>query len=217
MAELTVISLDDPVDASLTAINGNFSEVASRISGKAELLHTHSASDIASGLMDVARLGSGTPAGNTFLRGDGSWARVDWASLTGVPATFTPSAHQHAVSDLTQSGAATGQALVWHGSVWAPGTVSGSDSPTPLSAQSASFTAVSNHHYLLTAGSITVTLPASPADGDWVDLAGSVSGAVVARNGKTIMGLAEDMSLNVSPFAVRLVYVASLGDWRLTT
>jgi hypothetical protein len=36
--------------------------------------HTHAASDIASGTIATARLGSGTASASTFLRGDGSWA-----------------------------------------------------------------------------------------------------------------------------------------------
>lgn len=36
--------------------------------------HTHAASDIASGTVDTARLGSGTANSSTFLRGDQTWA-----------------------------------------------------------------------------------------------------------------------------------------------
>ena len=48
-----------------------------------------------------------------------------WSKLTGVPSTFTPSTHTHALSDLTQSGATTGQVPQWNGTAWAPATVSG--------------------------------------------------------------------------------------------
>jgi hypothetical protein len=61
---------------------------------------------------------------------------VAWGAITGTLSNQTDlqtalngkanATHTHAPSDLTQAGATTGQALVWNGSQWAPGTVSGS-------------------------------------------------------------------------------------------
>jgi hypothetical protein len=192
----------------------------SQLSGKpAEFppqAHVHAASEITSGLLATARLGSGTASASAFLRGDQTWASVGWGDVTGKPSTFTPSAHTHALSDLQQGGATSGQVLTWSGSQWAPATpTGGSSSPTPFTIRTSSFTAASNTRNYLKANNLTVTLPASPADGDWVEIIGAASGCTVARNGKTIMGLAEDMSLDAAYYVVRLVYIASDNDWRI--
>jgi hypothetical protein len=75
-------------------------------------------------------------------------------------------------------------------------------------------TAVRSRLYVLTA-SLTLTLPASPAAGDWVAFSNR-SGTptpVIARNGQPIMGLAEDMTLdNVNHFGV-LVFSDSTRGW----
>lgn len=44
------------------------------INGKADTSHTHAASDIASGTVATARLGSGSADNTVFLRGDQTWA-----------------------------------------------------------------------------------------------------------------------------------------------
>lgn len=71
-----------------------------------------------------------------------------------------------------------------------------------------------------TTGAVTMTLPASPADGDRVQFLDCKSyfatvNFTVARNGKTIMGLAADMTVNVSNASSTLVYVSANGDWRM--
>lgn len=48
-----------------------------------------------------------------------------YSSLSGIPSTFAASAHTHPLSELSQSGAATGQTPRWNGTAWAPATPSG--------------------------------------------------------------------------------------------
>ena len=77
-------------------------------------------------------------------------------------------------------------------------------------------TAVTNTQYVLTnVSATTVTLPASPASGDtvWVTVANSLATNVIARNGQTIMGLAEDLTINWAYSTVQLRFVNS--SWRI--
>lgn len=77
-------------------------------------------------------------------------------------------------------------------------------------------TALSNYQYTLTnVAATTVTLPASPVVGDKVIVkpANGLATNVVARNGSTIEGLAEDMTID-SAFAVANLQFLN-GSWRL--
>jgi hypothetical protein len=77
-------------------------------------------------------------------------------------------------------------------------------------------TAVAATHYILTnVAATTVTLPASPSSGDtvWVTVTNSRTTNVIARNGKTIMGVAEDMTIDNQNATVELRFVDS--SWRL--
>ena len=58
-------------------------------------------------------------------------AATDWDSVSGKPSAFTPSAHTHPLSQLTQSAATTGQVATWNGTAWVPQTPSGGSGGTP--------------------------------------------------------------------------------------
>lgn len=61
-----------------------------------------------------------------------------------------------------------------------------------------------------------LTLPAAPAANDVIRLykrAGSAAGAIVRRNGKTIMGLAQDMTIDGDVTGLEMIYTGT--DWRI--
>jgi len=76
--------------------------------------------------------------------------------------------------------------------------------------------ATANSMYVLTA-SLTLTLPASPSAGDFVDVS-NMSGAitaVIARNSQPIMALAEDLTVDLDGAGFTLVYADSTRGWVL--
>lgn len=76
--------------------------------------------------------------------------------------------------------------------------------------------AVAFNSYTFTA-SLTLNLPSSPFAGDWVSVVDrSASGTcVIGRGGQPIMGLAEDLTLNVQNTAFILFYVDATRGWVL--
>jgi hypothetical protein len=82
-------------------------------------------------------------------------------------------------------------------------SISAAGLPIVTVTASTAITAVAGNHYILTAATTaTVTLPASPTISDtiYVTVANSLTTNVIARNGKNIQGIAEDMTLN-APYA----------------
>lgn len=78
--------------------------------------------------------------------------------------------------------------------------------------------AVASRTYVLTA-SLTLTLPATPAAGDWVKVVNSsgTTTAVVARNGSNIMSLAENMNIDKGDGAsFQLTYADATRGWVLS-
>lgn len=82
---------------------------------------------------------------------------------------------------------------------------------------SANTTLDANAKYSYSAGALTLTLPAAPSNGDVVVIynTGTLLTTVVGRNGKTIMGLAQDMTLDLANKKFVFEYLSAFGDWRL--
>lgn len=88
--------------------------------------------------------------------------------------------------------------------------------------KTANYTAANNDYLFCNTslGSFTVTLPASPSVNDKVgiaDLAGTFASynLNVARNGEKIMGVAENLALDVQNASVVLTYSGATYGWRL--
>ena len=78
---------DIKISASAAIAQSKIANLTTDLANKANVSHTHVATDIASGTIASARLGSGTANDSTFLRGDGTWATPTGAgdvTLTGV-------------------------------------------------------------------------------------------------------------------------------------
>jgi hypothetical protein len=120
-------------------------------------------------------------------------------SVTSVAGTGT-------VSGLTLSGTVTSSGnLTLGGSLKQNVSVVGSNT-----------TAVSSYTYVMTAD-MTLTLPATPSAGDWVNVV-NVSGAttpVIGRNSSNIMSSASDLTFDVNNTGVTLIYTDATRGWVL--
>ena len=83
-----------------------------------------------------------------------------------------------------------------------------------VSTISASTTAVKNTLYVFTAN-LTLTLPATPFDGDSIKISNlsAVATCVLARNGSSIMGIAQDLTLNNAVASFELIYSGATKGW----
>ena len=88
--------------------------------------------------------------------------------------------------------------------------------PAPYTDIAVNTTAALYGRYRLTA-SLNLTLPASPADGAWVDVVNTsgTTTARVLRNGQSINGLAEDLTLDKQWISLRFVFRTGYG-WIIT-
>jgi hypothetical protein len=133
-------------------------------------------------------------SGTTYALGDAVWSPVDrlvYRRIVAGAGTTDPSAD---------------------GTNWARlGTVGMAVFVVSGTTQTA---AINNHYVLTNVAATTVTLPASPQSGDvvWITVANNLASNVIARNGKTIMGVAEDMTIDSRYVTVELKYVNN--SWR---
>ena len=96
-------------------------------------------------------------------------------------------------------------------------TFSSFGSLTP-SVVSTNTTAVAGYAYYLDSDGITLTLPASPSNGDVVGVSEIAGGetSVIARNGSNIMSVDSDLTLDVAYTRTTLTYTGASVGWALT-
>lgn len=137
----------------------------------------------------------------------------NWSDLTGslsVPASvYHDSRHWNLLNNLadvttSEPGVSADWAVVNLAEVW------------EYINSSQTLEASHNYEVDFTTGPLTLTLPAGPIINDFIQFykgAGQSSGSVIARNGETIMGLDEDLTINYETTSLHLVYNGS--DWRI--
>ena len=141
----------------------------------------------------ITNVNGGTPTNGQLLIGNGSGlTRSTLTAGTGISVTN-----------------ATGSITI---------AASGGGLPAVVVTASTAITTAANFHYVLTAGTAaTVTLPASPTISDtiYVTVGNGLVTNVVARNGKNIQGLAEDLTLNSAYASAQLRFTDNTEGWVL--
>jgi hypothetical protein len=134
-----------------------------------------------------------------------------------APSTVSPS---YILTLPTADGSAN-QVLTTNGSgALSFATVSGGAAWQAVKTGNFNVTAKEGYFVNTTSGAITATLPASPTIGDFVsfvDYAGTfdTNNFTVARNGKNIQGVAEDLTVSIERAGFTLVFVDDTQGWLL--
>jgi len=115
----------------------------------------------------------------------------------------------------------TGQVLTTDGTTASFGDISGGAAwQAVITADPANAVAGYGYFCNTTGGAFTVTLPTSPVLGDFIsfiDYAGTfdTENLTIARNGKNIQGVAEDLTVSVERAGLTLVFVDDTQGWLL--
>ena len=178
-----------------------------------------SASNINSGTIPVARLGSsGTRDSTTFLRGDNTFATVDTTNASNLSTGTLPNAR---LSSVPNSALANSSITINGSAISLGGSVTVETDFTWETKTSAFNVSASRGYFVDTSSSaITATLPASPTAGDtvrFIDLSATfdTNNLTVARNGKKIQGDASDMTVATERAGFALVFSGDTQGWLL--
>lgn len=136
--------------------------------------------------------------------GDASttYSALHWAAKAeATAATVEPLPTLVSGQFLTNNGTTTNWAAVGYASISPYSAISADPSP-----------AVVFSRYLVdtSGGAVTVTLPASPTAGDWIEIIRDGANAVtVGRNGNNIAGSAADLTIDTDGYGAILLYTAA--------
>ena len=147
----------------------------------------------------------------------------DQTNITGNAATVTTNANL--TGPVTSVGNATAIADAALSIAKTSGLQTALDTKAPKltwAIKTTTYTAVAGDAIMAdtNSGAFTITLPASPAANDVVDIADyrgtfGTNNLTIARNSLKIMGLSEDMVVSVSNARFRLVYIDTTVGWRI--
>lgn len=136
--------------------------------------HTHDASEIVSGVMAAARMGTGTPGSGTYLRGDGVWSATS---------AFAAASHTHAASDITSGTIAT--ARLGSGTASSTTFLRGDQSYTTIPTGAIDDGAITDAK-LRDSSALSVIGRGANSTGDPADIAAGTDGHVLRRSGTTL-------------------------------
>ena len=147
-------------------------------------------------------LTQGVTVDNSFVFIQGVYQEKSTYSITGTTLSFTTAP----LSGYTIE-------VITVGAVSIAGNI---DARYNVSVVSANTNAVANTLYVLTAN-LTLTLPASPSNGDSIKVSNrsGVATCVIARNGENIMGAASDLTIDKLNSGFELIYAGSTQGWIL--
>jgi hypothetical protein len=156
---------------------------------------------------------AGAVTSGQYLRGNGTDV-----VMSAIQAADVPTLNQNTTGTAAN---VSGTVAVSNGGTGQT-TLTGLPLPQPVITQNmqvigSGTTAVASRVYVLTA-SLTLTLPASPAAGNWVSVSNrsGTTTPVIARNGQNIMNLAEDMTIDNSTASFTLTFADATRGWVLT-
>ena len=148
-----------------------------------------------------------SPSVDDLYTANGSTWQWDGTSWNVVPAN----ARLSSLEDTSLTSVTSGDSLHYNGTSWINKLTD-----FQVSTTATSLTASSWDYIIVTAATQTITLPASPVNGDMVGISvGNFTDTVVGRNGNNISGDASDITIDVVNTGIILIYSSSTTDWRL--
>jgi hypothetical protein len=86
----------------------------------------------------------------------------------------------------------------------------------PVNVISTATNAIVKEAYVFTSN-VTLTLPSTPLSGDWIEVSNlsATPSPIIARNGKNIVGLDENLTIDTAYAGFRLVFTGDSLGWTI--